>query len=109
MALKIGQQASKSAGNGGRDSLFGDFNRDFRAVGFGEPRLVLKSGRHGAIADFMRIAEFVEIEQFGRQRFAAGMALTLVLVDMYSQFCGHGSRFPWIRAYRSRVAFPRRL
>jgi hypothetical protein len=30
----------------------------------------------------MRVAEFIEIEQFRRQRFAAGMALTLLLVDM---------------------------
>jgi hypothetical protein len=30
----------------------------------------------------MRIAVFIEIEQLGRQRFAAGVALTFVLVDV---------------------------
>jgi hypothetical protein len=37
----------------------------------------------------MRIAEFVELEQFGRERFAARVSLTLVLVDAYFQFSGH--------------------
>jgi len=90
---KIGQQASnrQRARNG---SLFGDFNRDFRTIGFGKPRLVLKPFGHGAVPDFMRIAEFVEFEQFRRQRFAAGVSLTLVLVDVYFQFSGHGKRSP---------------
>jgi hypothetical protein len=46
----------------------------------------------------MRIAEFVELEQFGRKRFAARMSLTLVLVDAYFQFSGHDRRSPWSRA-----------
>jgi hypothetical protein len=68
--------------------FFGHGNRDFRAVGLRKPRLVLQSRRDGAIADFMRIAEFIEIEQFGRQRLAAGMALTFVLVDTQPQLGG---------------------
>jgi hypothetical protein len=75
-------------------SVLDNFNRDFRAIGLGEPRLVLKSRGHRAIADFVRVAEFVELEQFGRQRFAAGVALTLVLIDTYFQFSGHGGRSP---------------
>ncbi len=47
-----------------------------------------------AVADFVRIAEFVELEQFGRQRFAAGVSLALVLVDVDFQFSGHGRRSP---------------
>jgi hypothetical protein len=39
----------------------------------------------------VRIAELIEIEQFGRQRFAAGVTLTLVLVDVDFQFSGHFS------------------
>jgi hypothetical protein len=37
----------------------------------------------------MRIAEFVEIEQFGRQRFAAGVSLAFVLVDVDLEFSRH--------------------
>jgi hypothetical protein len=58
-----------------------------------------------AVADLVRIAEFVELEQFGRQRLAAGVSLTLVLVDVYFQFpdmagvprrcaCGRALVFP---------------
>src|ERR1700736_4837919 len=61
-------------------SLLGDFDRDFRTIGFRKVGLVLQTGRHGAVAALMRVAEFVEIEQFGRQRLAARMSLTLVLV-----------------------------
>ncbi len=38
----------------------------------------------------MRIAEFVELEQFRRQRLAARMALTFILIDAYFQLCRHG-------------------
>jgi hypothetical protein len=76
------------------DSVLGDIDRDFWTIGFGEPRLVLKPDGHGAVADFMRIAEFVEFEQFRRQRFAPGMSLTLVLVDVYFQVSGHSGVSP---------------
>ena len=49
-----------------------------------EPRLVLKPGRNGTIADLVRVAEFVELEQFGRQRIAACVSLTLVSIYTYS-------------------------
>jgi hypothetical protein len=75
-------------------SVFDNFDCDFRAIGLGEPRFVLEPGGHRAIADFVRVAEFVELEQLGRQRFATGVALTLVLVDVYSQFSGHRRRSP---------------
>ena len=57
-----------------------------------------RPGGHRAVADLVRIAEFVEIEQFRRQRFAAGVPLTFVLVDVYFQFSGHRRRFPQGRA-----------
>jgi hypothetical protein len=41
----------------------------------------------------MRVAVIVEIEQLGRQRFAAGVTLALVGIDMDFQFSGHGA-FP---------------
>jgi hypothetical protein len=69
--------------------FLGNFDRHFRAIGLGEPRLVLQSRRDGAVTDFVRIAVFVEIEQFGRQRFAAGMSLAFILVDAYFQLSGH--------------------
>jgi hypothetical protein len=69
--------------------FLGNFDRHFRAIGLGEPRLVLQSRRDHAVADFVRIAVFVEIEQFRRQRFAAGMSLTFILVDVYFQLSGH--------------------
>src|ERR1700748_383143 len=77
-------------------SFLGDFDGDLRTIGLREPRLVLEPGRHGAVADFVRIAEFVEIEQFRRQRFAASVALTLVLVDAYLEFSGHHKPLSWL-------------
>src|SRR6202000_329564 len=53
---------------------------------------------HRAVADFMRIAEFVEVEQFGRQRLAARMALAFILVDANPELSGHGERSLWLRA-----------
>jgi hypothetical protein len=51
----------------------------------------------------MRIAEFIEIEQFRRQRFAAGMALTFVLVDTQPQLGGfrHSTKLPLCRRLRA--------
>jgi len=40
----------------------------------------------------MGVAEFVEVEQFGRKGLAARMALTLVLIDVDFQLAGHGDR-----------------
>jgi hypothetical protein len=54
----------------------------------------------------VRVAEFVEIEQFRRQRLAAGVALTLVLVDMDFEFSGHGRHFPRSRGSRRALRFP---
>jgi hypothetical protein len=51
----------------------------------------------------VRVAEFIEIEQFRRQRFAAGMTLTLLLVDMQPQSGGfrHSTKLPWYRRLRA--------
>src|SRR6266403_3187933 len=78
-------------------SFLGHFDRDLRTIGLGEPGLVLKPFGNGAVADFVGIAEFVELEQFGHQRFAARVSLTLLLVDMYFQFSGHSSVPLWSR------------
>src|SRR5262249_19172266 len=77
-------------------SFLGDFDCDLGAVGLGEVGLVLEAGRHGAVADLVGIAVFVEVEQFGCQRFAAGMTLALVLID--ANFERHGRRFPLVPA-----------
>ena len=54
----------------------------------------------------MRIAEFVELEQFGRERFAARVSLTLVLVDAYFSFPGIQA-FPLVaRNFAARITFP---
>jgi hypothetical protein len=86
------------------DLVFGNFDRHFRAIGLGKPRLVLESGWHGAVAGFMGVAEFVKVEQFRRQRFAAGMPLTFVLVDVYFQLSGHFSRS--LAVASARLVFP---
>jgi hypothetical protein len=57
----------------------------------------------------MRIAEFVEFEQVRGERFAAGVSLALVLVDMYFQLSGHGWRFPLVAPMARAIVFPRRL
>src|SRR2546429_302594 len=55
----------------------------------------------------MRIAEFVEFEQFGRERLAARVPLALVLVDANFQFSGHDKRSFWSRAaWLACMAFP---
>jgi len=66
-------------------------DRDLGTVALGEPGLVFQSGRHGTVADFVRVAELVEIEQFGGQLFAARVALTFVLVDADFQLSSHRS------------------
>jgi hypothetical protein len=78
-------------------SLFDHLDCDFRTVGLGEPCLIFKPLGNGAVADFVRMAEFVELEQFRRQRLAAGMSLALFLIDMYFQFSGHPSVPLWSR------------
>src|SRR5580704_14458922 len=72
-----------------RAGLFlGHLDRDLRTIALREPGLVLQSRRHAAVADFVRVAEFVEIEQLGRQRLAAGVSLALVLIDAHLQSRG---------------------
>src|SRR5262249_26294070 len=44
----------------------------------------------------MGIAVFVEFEQFGRKRLAAGVALALLLIDVDSQLSCHGKCFSQI-------------
>src|SRR5579872_1767670 len=78
-----------------RTGLFLDhFDRNFRTIGLREPGLVFQSGRHRAVADFMRIAERVELEQFRRERFAAGVPLAFVLIDANSQLSRHSDSSP---------------
>src|SRR5690349_3610633 len=86
-----------------RASLLDDFDREFGAVGLGEIGLVLKAFRHTAFAVLMRIAVFVEVEQFGREGLAARVSLAPVLVDVNLQLSGHG-RFPLPRAASMPVA-----
>jgi len=45
------------------------------------------------------VAEFVEIEKFRRQRFAARVSLTFVLIDANLQLSGHGGISPLWRAW----------
>src|SRR5882757_2426836 len=76
--------------------FLGHDDRELRAIGLGQPRLVLQPRGHRAVADLMRIAELVEVEQFRRQRFAAGMSLALVLIDAQFQVGGfrHQTKLP---------------
>src|SRR4029077_13352786 len=46
-----------------------------------QPPLVPQPGRHPAVADFARVAQFVEVEQLRRERVAAGMSLTTRPID----------------------------
>jgi hypothetical protein len=46
----------------------------------------------------MGIAVFIEVEQFGRQRFAAGVSLTFVGVDVHSQLSRHSDISPGVKA-----------
>jgi hypothetical protein len=49
------------------------------------------------------IAEFVKIEQFRRQRLAAGVPLALVLVDVDLQLSRHCNRFPSVMRVLARA------
>jgi hypothetical protein len=91
------------------ESFLGHFDRDLRAIAPGEPGFVLQARGHGTVAGFMCIAEFVEIEQFGRQRLAPRMTLTFVLVDAYLQLSGHCKRLPLSRALLARTWLLRTL
>jgi hypothetical protein len=62
-----------------------DVDCNFGTIGLREPRFVFQSRRHRAVADFMRIAECIELEQFWSERMAAGMPLAFVLIDANSQ------------------------
>src|SRR5258708_28162264 len=77
-------------------SFLGHLDRDLRTIGLREPGLVLQTLRDQAVAVLVGIAEFVEIEQFGRQRFAAGVSLALLLIDVQSQSWGfrHSTKLP---------------
>jgi hypothetical protein len=87
-------------------SLSGDFNRKFRTIGLRKPGLVLKPFGHGAVADFVRVAEFVEIEQLRRQRFAAGVSLAFLLIDTYFQFTRHSKRSSVVALISRTFMFP---
>src|ERR1700752_3681577 len=73
-----------------RGSLLNDFDRNFRAVGFGKPGLVFEAGGDGTVAALMGVAVFVEVEQLWRHLFSEGVTLAFVLVDVDSQLSRHG-------------------
>ena len=81
---EIGSRTARRTG-----LFFDDLDRDFRAVGLRKPGLVFQTGGNGAVADLVRAPESVEFEQFRRKRFAAGVPLTFVLVDVNSQLARH--------------------
>jgi hypothetical protein len=83
------------------NSFLGNFDGNFRAIGLCEPGLVFQAGWHRAVADFVGVAIFVKLEQFGRERFAAGVTLTLVLVDVDLQLSCHGTVSPQNRTIKS--------
>lgn len=59
-----------------RMSIFCNIYGEFGTIGFGQIGLVFEAGRNDPVAGFVRVAEFVEVEQFRRQRLAAAMSLT---------------------------------
>ena len=65
--------------------FFNDGDGQFRTTGCSEPNLDLQTRRHSAVADLAGIAKRIELEQFGRDGDAAGMSLTALAVDLYSQ------------------------
>ena len=65
--------------------FFNDGDGQFRTRGCSEPDLGLQIRRHNAVAHLVGIAESIELEQFGRDGNAAGMSLTALAVDLYSQ------------------------
>src|SRR5258708_34654038 len=72
-------------------SFLGHLDRDLRTIGLREPGLVLQTLRNQAVTVLVGTAEFVDIDQFGGQRFAAGVSLALVLIDAQSQYWGFRS------------------
>lgn len=65
--------------------FFNDGDGQFRTISCSEPDLDLQTWRHNAVADPVGIAESIELEQLGRDGDAAGMSLTTLAVDLYSQ------------------------
>ena len=65
--------------------FFNDGDGQFRTIGCSEPELDLQTRRHSAVADLVGIAESIELEQLGRDGDAAGMSLTALAVDVYSE------------------------
>ena len=78
--------------------LLGHIDRHFRAVGFGKPSLVFEPGRDHAVACFVRVAEFVELEKFRRQCLAARVTLAFLGIDVNSQSLCHGGILGRMRA-----------
>jgi len=64
-------------------SFLDQLNRDFRTIGSREPSLVLQARRYRAVAALLRVSEFIEIEQFQRQRLLARVTLTFLPVNAY--------------------------
>jgi len=81
---------------GRRKKLLDDLDGEFRTVGLSKVGLGLESGRHGPVATFAAIAHFVEFEQLGRERKAAGVALALLAIDpnLEPGFLDHGRHLP---------------
>jgi hypothetical protein len=79
---------------------------DFRAIGFGKPGFVLKAGRDRAVAGFVRVAKFVELEKFRRECFAARVALAFVGIDVNPQSLGHGGILGRMRGPREAARVP---
>lgn len=70
-------------------SIFRNIYGEFGTIGFGQIGLVFKASGNDSVAGFVSIAEFVEVEQFRRQRLATTVPLAFVLIDMNSEFTGH--------------------
>src|SRR5262249_48330456 len=73
-------------------SLLHHFNRDFRTIRPRKPGPALQARRYRAVTALTCVSELIEIEQFRRQRLAARVALTFLLVDAYFQLSGHCGR-----------------
>ena len=54
---------------------------------------------HRAVAGFVRVAKFVELEKFRRERLAARVALAFVGIDVNPQSLCHGGVLGRIRAW----------
>jgi hypothetical protein len=66
-------------------------DREFGAVGFRKPRLILEAWRDRAIADCVRVAELIELEQSRGYRLASVVSLTSLRIDDNLKECvlGH--------------------